>query len=219
MALPVGNFKTVAPRKLAGVVMIRAAFAVLFLALAPLAVARDGKKPNLYPLQLGNRWEYEFFEQSEPETKVEIVTEVTASETKGGKITATLSATAPGMKAKGEQVTADERGVYRNGVSGLTADREFPIIKYPVKSGDTWKETVRINDLDIEMKFVVGEVEEVKVPAGKFKATPFHATGKMKGGEMRTTKWFVEGVGPVKETLTAGGRTYTMELKKFTPGK
>lgn len=192
-------------------------FVVLFLALAPLAAAQDAKKPNLYPLDLGNKWEYELSAKSEPDMKVEIITEVTSSETKNGKLTARLTATAGGMK-KGEQVASDERGVYRNGVSGLISDREFLIIKYPVIKGDTWREKVRIKGAEIEMKFEVGDVEEVKVPAGKYKATPFRTTAKVNGTDTQTTKWFGEGVGMVKETMTLNDQTYIMELKKFTPG-
>jgi hypothetical protein len=114
---------------------------------------------------------------------------------------------------------SDERGVHRNGVSGLNSDREYPIIKYPVKSGDRWNEKVRINGLDIEMTFAVGEAVEVQVPAGKFKAIPITTTTTLKGSDSRSKKWFVDGVGIVKETLTLGDRVFTRELKKFTPGK
>jgi hypothetical protein len=174
---------------------------------------------NLYPLKPGNKWEYTFWEQSEPNTKLEIVIEVTACEAQDGRITATLSATSPGEKAKEEKVMSDELGVYRDGISGLTSDREFPIIKYPVKSGDTWNEKVRINGLAIEMTFEVGDAVEVNVPAGKFNAIPITTTTTFKGSETRAKKWFVDGVGAAKETMTLSGRTYRMELKKFTPGK
>jgi hypothetical protein len=174
---------------------------------------------NLYPLKLGNKWEYTFREQSEPVTKVEVATEVIASEAKDSRITATLVATAPGEKAKEEKVMSDERGVYRNGVSGLNSDRDFPIVKYPVQSGDTWNEKVRVKNVEIEMTFVVGGAVEVTVPAGKFKAILVTTSGKINGTEMRSKKWFAEGVGIVKETLRLGDRAFTRELKKFTPGK
>ena len=173
---------------------------------------------NLYPLAPGSKWEYTLREQSEPATKIEVITEVVASETKDGRTTATLVAFAPGEKARDEKVVSDERGVYRDGVSGLNADREFPIIKYPVRSGDTWTERVRIKDVDIEMTFVVGEAVDVRVPAGKFTAIPITTLAKMSGRDTRSKRWFVEGVGIVKETLTLGDRGYTRELKRFIPG-
>jgi hypothetical protein len=185
----------------------------------PSSAGQTRAERNLYPLKPGNKWEYTFCEVTEPETKVEIVTEVTGCDTKEGRITATLSAAAPGEKAKEEKVISDERGVYRNGVSGLTSDREFPIIKYPIKIGDTWIEKVRINGFEIEMTFVVGDAREVKVPAGRFRAIPITTTGIVNGKNKRTTKWFVDGIGVVKEKTTLGVQAYRMELRKFTSGK
>ena len=198
--------------------MIRIASTVLFLALVPLAAAQDSKKPNLYPLQLGNKWEF-LISGDGGSAKVEVVAEVTAVESKNGRIIATITATTAGQKSGTEQVSSDEHGVYRNGFPGLMSNREFPIIKYPVKIGDTWKESLSVNGMEAELTFAVGEAEEVTVTAGKFKAIPFQGSAKIKGQETSSTRWFADGVGIVQDKLTFGGRTFTRELKKFTPGK
>jgi len=195
--------------------MIRPLSAVLFLALVPLAAAQDDKKPDLYPLTEGNKWQYSV---SVMGNKVDVVTEVTASATKKGKTTATVTAKTPDGNDISEELTADAKGVYRASISGVKTDKPLTIIKYPVKNGATWTEEIKINGMDAEVKTTVGDTEDVKVPAGKYKATPHEAVIKIGGQEVKATSWYADGVGIVKQKMTFGGIEATMELKKFTKG-
>ena len=54
------------------------------------------------------------------------------------------------------------------------------------------------------------------MPAGKFNAVSVQAELNEPTGRVRTTLWFVENVGVVKQTLEEGKRTLTLELEKFT---
>lgn len=186
--------------------------------LAPPAVP-NGTERNLYPLARGTTWECDIWDESDPARTVPVIAAVIAVETKDGRTTALLSATSPGEEPRQERVRSDAGGVYRDGVAGLNSDREFPIIKYPLKSGDTWSETVRLSSTDIAMTFTVGPGRPVTVPAGTFVAVPITVAGGTNDRKVKSTKWFAEGVGIVKETFDLGDRTYVRELKKFTPGK
>ena len=196
--------------------MIRPVAAVLFLALVPYVAAQDDKKPNLYPLTEGNKWQYVVNVMG---NNVDVVTEVTASKTTKGKTKATVTAKGPDGKDIAEELTADEKGVYRSSISGVKTDRPLTIIKYPVKNGATWTEKLQINGMDATVVTEVGETEDVKVAAGKYKATPHEATIKIAGQEVKATSWYADGVGIVKQKMSFGGIDATMELKKFTKGE
>lgn len=197
--------------------MFRTLFAMLILAGVPVwAAADDEDAPDYYPLAEGNKWTYTV---TIGDTKVSTSVEVTEVKKKKGKTTATLVSTTADGKTSEEQISADSKGVYRGSISTAKLDKPLTIIKYPVKSGDTWTETLKINGMNATVVSRVGKEVEVKVPAGKFKAYPVKATITLGDVEVTATTWYADKVGIVKQQLAVGDNELLLELKKFTPGE
>jgi hypothetical protein len=105
--------------------------------------------------------------------------------------------------------------------NGYTIEPYY-LLKYPIKARDTWQ---------IEYPFQVGLTgikgtvtvlgeEEVKVPAGTFKAVKLERViteenGKLLAKPLKITVWFARGVGRVKVVPSEGTH---LELLSFTPG-
>jgi len=197
--------------------MTRPLCAAMLLTLVPFAAtADDPKPPDYYPLVEGNKWQYVANVNG---TKAEVTTAVTAVKKKKGKVTATISTLSRDGSDIEEEISSDAKGVYRNSISGVKPDRPLTIIKYPIKSGDTWSETLKSSGMDVEVETTVGKQVAVKVPAGTFKTYPVDMTLTIGAQELKVTTWYADGVGIVKQKVTVGELDLTMELKKFTPGE
>jgi len=200
--------------------MTRTLFAALLVAAAPLAAAADDpKKPDYFPLAKGHKWEYA---AQAGDNKVDITITVTAVKTEKGKVTATRVVTEPNRDTT-EEITVTAAGVSGHLFPGIPAEHRATLLKYPVKPRDTWTEKFQIKEKDLVALSTVKEPEEVKVPAGTFKAVPVE-TGVLIGeGEesFGLTTWYADGTGVVKQKVVLGNNalTVTLQLKKFTPGK
>jgi hypothetical protein len=197
--------------------MFRTLLAGLSLALAAPPPAE--KPPDLFPLAKGNRWEYQ---HSGGGTDLGITVVVVKSRTRDGKTEATVSATVEGQGTDDtEGLSADASGVYRTFAGGVVPERPVPVIKYPARPGTSWSDKYKSGGLEADVSFTIKEAEKVTVPAGTYdKAVPVAATVEVGGGKTTITRWHVDGVGMVKQEVTAGPDTITTRvLKKFTPGK
>jgi len=165
----------------------------------------------LYPLKVGNTWEYRHGKQK-------LVTRVVREEALGADTYAVLETTADG-KTILEKVAALPGGVYRSFAEDLKIEPPLCLLKLPVKAGETWIVKCTAGSLPVEGTFTAQE-EEVKVPAGAFKAvrssSPDFRIGTLK---MTLTYWFAPGVGLVKQRLQLGDRVEVFELEKFTAAK
>src|SRR5207245_1848259 len=101
--------------------------AALLAALTMSWVAADDKKPDYFPLAKGTKWEYQ---TTFRDKKADATAEVTRSETKDGKTTATILYTGDDGKKVTAEVSADEKGVYSEKgaygaltLQGVKADR------------------------------------------------------------------------------------------------
>jgi hypothetical protein len=118
-------------------------------------------------------------------------------------------------------VEVSAKGVFRPAPSGQEKGEPSPLIKLPLREGDTW--TVEIQGpgkgTTLKTTCTVGKVEEVTVPAGKFKAVAVAMETDLGGRVTKATSWYAaDGVGLVKR-VTAGEVERVQELKEFTPGK
>ena len=113
----------------------------------------------------------------------------------------------------------DEKGIYRIGALGLTAEQAFPLLRFPVKSGDTWTQKIKIGGTEGEGTATVKGISKVEVPAGKYEAVEVVSTYVQGEQKIGFTIWYADGVGIVKQITKVGDREVTMELKKFTEGK
>lgn len=174
-----------------------------------------GGKGDYFPLLPGTRWEYRF--QVGGETKGSITEMVAAIETINNVPLARLEAQVQGNVVGTEHLRATPQGVFRYRTQGTEIKVPVPVLRYPVKAGDSWE----VDTMDQER--VKGKVttsfEVVEVPLGKFKALATDIRFEVQGKPMQSTIWYVEGIGKVKQTLDFGGVQFALELEKFTLGK
>lgn len=86
----------------------------------------------------------------------------------------------------------------------ITYDPPQTILKFPLEKGKSWKWEGTVNKVfKGSVIYTVDGMEEVDVPAGKFKAVKITAKAEFSGPDGKTQKsgasqWFVKGIGPVK---------------------
>lgn len=201
--------------------MTRSLVAVLIAAAAATAAPAPPAKPpakalNLYPLQAGNKWEYEVEVGGQTQTATMHVAKV---EKVDGKELARLEAEVAGAPAgTTEHLAANEKGVFRHRFNGAEIDPPVCLIQYPFKAGTTWETKMAFGALNLEVKASAGDPTTVEVPAGKFKAYPVQLETEQGGVKIQTTYYFAEDVGVVSQTFQVGETTVRLQLKKFTPG-
>jgi hypothetical protein len=185
-------------------------------AAAPASKAPADPGPAYFPTALGTKWVYD-------ENGREWTWEVTAAEAKAGETVVTLSASAGGDLEPRVKAAVSARGVYQFELGPFKID---PVceLRFPVKAGDSWAVDVAQQKGGLTGStgtVTVGEVEEVKVPAGKFRALRLDVVISAENGRplaepKRAARWYAPGVGLVKLTT---GKDFTRALKAFTPGK
>jgi hypothetical protein len=111
-------------------------------------------------------------------------------------------------------------GVYKVAFAGKVFAAPEAMLKLPAKPGDTWTvdyETPPHRDV-VTATYTVGKVEDVEVPAGKFKAirVESNTTERLPGS---STSWYAPGVGLVKWVSPFRGVEQTLVLRAYTRGK
>lgn len=193
-------------------------FAVTLLAASLTAPVPKAKAPNYFPLTVGNKWVYD-------QDGKEVSEEVTKVIADGKQTRVIVTCTdGPGNSWEMEYIVAD--GAVSQPKNGLlTYDPPFRRVDLDLKPGAKWESVT----LSVKGSFVcsgemvAGEEEEVKVPAGTFKAVPVvYTVTKVDGKRLKPkplvyTDWYAEGVGLVKAKYPHPDGDKT--LKSFTPGK
>jgi hypothetical protein len=176
---------------------------------APVPAAKGAE---LYPLDVGATWDYKV-EGSRRTAKV------VRHDVVGADPVAVIEVSRDGVVVSSELLAARSDGVYRIGFGGEMLDKPLPILKFPVKKGDTWTATGKVLDKPATLTFTV-DAGDAKVPAGEFKAAPVVVVKAESDGRVITQRiTYAPGVGPVLQVFTEGNRTVTIELEKYTPGK
>jgi hypothetical protein len=175
---------------------------------------------DYYPLKVGTKWNYEL-DAGQPQ-KGMITSVIAAEENADGKPIARLEVYINGQKAQTtEHLMSNKDGVFRVKINNQELDPPLCILKYPIKAGQKWdtKTTAMRQQLDVTCR--EGAVEDVQVPAGKYKAVPctIETSQQTPQGAMKivNTYWFVDDVGVVKQKMDIGGKVILMELTKFEP--
>ena len=192
-------------------------FAVLVCVLSVRAEDKPEAKLDLFPLSKGMKWEYEVSVAGQTKDVVQEVTKVTPGK-KGERAIATLT-TKIETQIITEDMSTDDKAIYRHAFNGVTLETPLTIVKYPFKAGSTWKETIKIGQEEALAKFDTSKSEEVKVAAGKYTAYPVIMEMETMGHKVSSKIWYADGVGMVKQEVDFGGMKITMELKKFTKAK
>jgi hypothetical protein len=112
---------------------------------------------------------------------------------------------------KTELMTADDRGVIchaRGGKDGRIAKLDPPqtILPGTLKAGDSWESDGEVAGMEIHQRFTIVGEELVRVPAGSFRALHIHCSDSSVMS-VALDRWFVAGVGFVKETTVVRGPT------------
>lgn len=95
----------------------------------------------------------------------------------------------------------------------LLFEEPYVFLKESVKPGDSWSASLRFGGREVKLKFLVGEKEMIKTPAGTFEAIKIGISGPPQTVE----RWYAPKVGMVQEItrLTLGGRTSPGNEKKL----
>jgi len=162
---------------------------------------------DLFPTQEGCSWLYNL--------DGEDVTVTIVGKEKVGDQECTVFRKESEKGAAKELFAVTEKGVFFYPGGDRFKDNPVPRLKFGTKKGDTWEWKAE----DQEGKYEHQGEEEIEVPAGKFKGIKIHVTAEGGGQRYEVTRWYAAGIGVVKEETTRGGKTSTLELKKFEEGK
>lgn len=125
------------------------------------------------------------------ERTVEITETVTKVEVKDGAYTVTMDQGAGGWSTAFE---VSEKGITRPPLGGGT--ERMPDLKLGGKPGDTWEYmTAGFGGRTMTRKYTLGKVEEVEVPAGKFRAVRVDVEADLGEVTNNQTAWYAAGVG------------------------
>ena len=181
----------------------------------PLPVPKSEMNRHLYPLELGNRWEFELKAGSLKWTLTYTIGKIEKVE---GKTLARLESEIDGTIKGSEDLAVSETGVYRHRSDGVEIKPPVCLIRYPFKAGASWIATkYGLDGKLVEVKASAGEPTEIEVPAGKFRAYPVTLEAVQKNGmTVVSTYYFADGIGIVRQVDDYGDKQVQMELKRFT---
>jgi VCBS repeat-containing protein len=188
----------------------------VLLALAA-AVRADDKPPETpySPLKVGNSWTYRM-----GDTKY--VLKVAAVEKVEEQSCFRMETTVGDKVVAFEDFAVKADGVYRYVADNKTAKPPVCLLKLPVKKDETWTVDSSIGTLGkITGTFKVGEVEEVKVPAGTYKNVVIVTANDLVAGgtKSKVTYYLAKDVGMIKQTIVIEGQEVVIELEKFDEAK
>lgn len=173
-----------------------------------------------YPLQVGTTWHYR-----SGEGKFSI--QVAKHEKVGDTLCARLEVKRDGKVVAWQHLAVTSDGVYRHDLTETSSGKEVTqtpkppilVLKLPPKKGDRWKVDSKAGSDVFRGAFKIDE-EEVKVPAGTYKAIRVSSQDlEVKGLKPTITTYYAKDVGMVKQVIKEGSATAEIELEKFEPAK
>jgi hypothetical protein len=177
----------------------------------------QGPAPNFYPMQVGNTWT---FAVTANDKKATSVNKIARTEMVGGKALAVLELSINGKVVATEHLLQNADGVFR--YRNNTEDIKPPLclLKYPLQGNAKWGGDVTVGTEKAKYTAEARE-EAVQVPAGKYKALRVDIKMTTDNGAqtVKTTYWFAQGVGIVKQTIDLPNLALRQELEKFSPAK
>jgi hypothetical protein len=169
-------------------------------------------EPSYYPLTVGNVWNYKTDDGKS-------TWKVISQEKVDGQNCARIEVSFAGKPSCFEHIAVKPDGIYRYSFNGIRSEKPVLLLKLPPKKGDSWTVEVKASGEMLKGTFKVDE-EEVKVPAGTFKAfaVTFKQDTTVTGAvTVGCTYWFAADVGIVKLENKVGNQLTTMVLEKFEP--
>lgn len=181
-------------------------------------IPRDNQKPTLYfPVVVGAKWVYQWKNEEE-------IKEVTSVEDRNGAKIVTVSQLGKDNKLSPcEVVLVTEHELILLSEFGKELKPPVCLLKIPCKTGDTWKcdSNWFVNSDLLGAVAKVREIEELKIPAGKFNTIRVERTYALNGtcGGYKWNDYFAPGIGRVKMIDSFDNGPLVGVLKSFTPGK
>lgn len=176
-----------------------------------------------YPLQVGATWHYRAGGGT-------FSVRVAKHEKVDGRLCARLEVMRDGKVRSVEHVFTTDDGIYRKDIQGpepgkdalgpvQTLEPPLMLLKLPPRANDSWSIDSQARSTSFKGKLKVS-VEEVKVPAGAYKAFRVNSQDvEEAGNKLSFTTYYAEGVGMVKQVLEVERSRIVVELVKFEPGK
>ncbi len=168
-----------------------------------------------YPLAVGNQWDYAVHANG---NDTEISNRVAKKEVIDGETLYRIDTSAGGQVSASEHLRHAQAGLYRDRFNGLEFSPPIILLKNPPTPGETWETDTKVGDQDFKVKCVIGDFEEVRVPAGKFKALTLNVSTTVGPDTYVSDYWFAPGTGIVQQNLDLAGTKAVLRLKKFSPG-
>jgi hypothetical protein len=200
----------------------------LALAALLLFAAATAQADELLPTADGTTWQYDSKEEyggpaAAPAT-TSIVTVRIGRQTFDGKEFVKFETLSDDSLIKTELMTVDDQGIIchaRGGKDGRIVKLDPPqiILRGDLKVGDSWDSEGEVAGMEVRQHFTVKSEEFVRVPAGPFRALHIHC-GDSSVMSVVLDRWFVPGIGFIKETTVVRGPTggllqrNTLELQK-----
>ena len=182
----------------------------------------------LLPMADGITWQYESTEElggpdAAAPTSVTISVSV-GRQTFDGKEFLKFETRTDDVVTRTELLTLDEHGLVchvRGGKDGRMARLDPPqtLVPATIKVGDSWESDGGVAGMEMRQRFGVVSQEQVRVPAGRFRAFHIHCEDASVMS-VALDRWFFPGIGFVKETTVVRGPTggllqrVTLELQK-----
>jgi hypothetical protein len=183
---------------------------------------------TLLPTADGTTWQYESTEElggpaAAAPTTVPSVVRV-GRQTFDGKEFLKFETRTDDLLTRTELMTLDEHGLVchvRGGKDGRMAKLDPPqtLVPATIKVGDAWESDGEVAGMEVRQRFKVAGQDPVRVPAGNYRAFRIHCEDASVMSVV-LDRWFVPGVGFVKETTVVRGPTggllqrATLELQK-----
>jgi len=180
--------------------------AILLCAVGAECVAEEIKGPELFPLALGKRWTYHIKGQENP-----LVIMVSAVEKIGEFRCFKLEGWQRGALVATEHLSVRPDGIFRMRYDSADLDPPLPICKFPPAEGQSWKLDYKIGEKKASISFET-EMEEITVPAGKFKAVVIRSTVPEGNGPLKNSCWYAPKIGMVRQVIESEEGKVTLEL-------
>ena len=158
------------------------------------------------------------------ERQWENVVEVTEARQKGAGVVVTFRDPSDG-EGDPYRYEVSDLGVYKVKGGGVGASR-YCQLKLPFTKGATWESTAK-NDYgdNVTIRFTSTAVEEIEVPAGKFRCLRIDSEFEVRGTSWKGRHWMAPRVGTVKHVVVGKDDEGKLTdyvcvgvLKSFTPG-
>ena len=198
---------------------MRATLLVLFAIAMPLPAA----DADYYPMKIGNKWTFKIGEQDD-----RFVWTAAKNEKVGTQDCVLMEARVKGEMVGSEHIAVLKDGIFRFKMGEAVIEPPICFFKSNAR-GEKWKETFKIGDMASSADYSA-TVEDVDVPAGKFKdavvvntQNTYKDAKSNKDVTFKASISYAKDIGIIKqafeETNEKGTFKFTLVLEKFEPAK